>query len=86
MARVAVVNVPYHVTQRGNARQLVLASDTERLVYLELLRHYTQLHELAGGPPWICKFGCPVLRGGKGGVLELFPLFAQRQAGGPCLA
>lgn len=47
LARVSVVNVPHHVTQRGNARQFLLASDTERLVYLELLRHYAALHELS---------------------------------------
>jgi len=47
LARIAVVNVPHHVTQRGNARQFLLASDSERLVYLELLRHYVKLHELA---------------------------------------
>jgi putative transposase len=46
LARIAVVNIPYHVTQRGNARQFILASDAERLVYLDLLRKYVQLHEL----------------------------------------
>ncbi len=35
-ARVVVANVAYHVTQRGNARQFLLASDAERLVYLDL--------------------------------------------------
>jgi putative transposase len=47
LARIVVVNVPYHVTQRGNARQFILTSDDERLVYLELLRKYVQLHELS---------------------------------------
>ena len=47
LARIAVVNIPYHVTQRGNARQFVLACDQERAVYLELLRRYTQLRELS---------------------------------------
>jgi putative transposase len=47
LARIAVVNVPHHVTQRGNARQFLLTSDEERLVYLELLRHYARLQELA---------------------------------------
>jgi len=36
LARIAIVNVPHHVTQRGNARQFLLAADSERLVYLEL--------------------------------------------------
>jgi putative transposase len=45
--RIVVVNVPHHVTQRGNARQFLLAGDGERLVYLNLLRRYVQLHELS---------------------------------------
>ncbi len=47
LARIVVVNVPHHVTQRGNARQFLLASDGERLVYLDLLRQYLQLHHLS---------------------------------------
>src|SRR5712692_6589491 len=43
LARIVVVNVPHHVTQRGNARQFLLASDGERLVYLDLLRGSLQL-------------------------------------------
>jgi putative transposase len=35
------------VTQRGNARQCILAADSERLVYLRLLRQYVELHELS---------------------------------------
>jgi putative transposase len=46
LARIAVANIPHHVTQRGNARQFILASDAERVVYLDLLRKYVQLHEL----------------------------------------
>ena len=38
--RVVVVDVPHHVTQRGNTRQVILASDADRLTYLELLREY----------------------------------------------
>lgn len=38
LARVAVAGVAYHVTQRGNGRQFLLASDAEREVYMELLR------------------------------------------------
>ena len=34
------------MTQRGNARQFLLAADGERRVYLELLRRYANLHEL----------------------------------------
>jgi putative transposase len=47
LGRIAIVNVPHHVTQRGNARQFLLASDEERLVYLELLRRYVRLHQLS---------------------------------------
>ena len=47
LARIAVVNVPHHVTQRGNARQFILASDDERAVYWSLLRKYLGLYELS---------------------------------------
>jgi putative transposase len=47
LARVVVVDVPHHVTQRGNARQFILAGDADRVVYLDLLRHYSQLHKLS---------------------------------------
>ena len=43
LARIAVVNVAHHVTQRGNARQFILANDDERKVYLSLLRKYVEL-------------------------------------------
>jgi len=44
LARVVAVDIAHHVTQRGNARQFILASDTERMVYLDLLRQAVQLH------------------------------------------
>jgi len=47
LSRIVVVNVAHHVTQRGNARQFILAGDGERLVYLNLLRKYVQFHELS---------------------------------------
>ncbi|MDR3675716.1 MAG: transposase [Acidobacteriota bacterium] len=37
VARVVIADVAHHVTQRGNGRQFILANDTERLVYLDLL-------------------------------------------------
>jgi putative transposase len=46
LARIAIVNVPHHVTQRGNARQFLLAADSERLVYLELLWRHLKLYDL----------------------------------------
>lgn len=47
LARIAIVNAPPHVTQRGNARQCILSGDSERLVYLDLLRRYIRLHDLS---------------------------------------
>jgi putative transposase len=46
-ARVVAVDVPHHVTQRGNARQFILVSDAEPMVYLDLLRQSVQLHGLS---------------------------------------
>ena len=45
-ARVVAVDVPHHVTQRGNARQVILGSDENRVTYLALLRQYADLHGL----------------------------------------
>jgi putative transposase len=45
--RVVVVGVPHHVTQRGNARQVILANDSDRATYLALLRQYSHLNGLA---------------------------------------
>ena len=46
-ARVAVANVAYQVTQRGKARQFLLASDAERLVYLDLFRAAVRVEGLS---------------------------------------
>lgn len=45
--RVVVVGVPHHVTQRGNARQVILATDADRLTYMALLREYAELYRLS---------------------------------------
>jgi putative transposase len=45
--RVVVVDVPHHVTQRGNARQIILATHADRLIYMALLREYAQLYRLS---------------------------------------
>jgi putative transposase len=45
--RVVVVDVPHHVTQRGNARQVILYDDAGRVAYLELMRQYAALHHLS---------------------------------------
>jgi REP element-mobilizing transposase RayT len=43
LSRIVVANIPYHVTQMGNARQSVLTDDAARLVYLDFLRQYVEL-------------------------------------------
>jgi putative transposase len=47
LSRVVIAEVPHHVTQRGNAQQVILSSDADRATYLELLREYSQLYGLA---------------------------------------
>jgi putative transposase len=47
LPRVVVVDVAHHVTQRGNARQVIFDNDVDRGTYLELLRKYSELHQLA---------------------------------------
>src|SRR5579872_4679274 len=47
LPRVVVVDVAHHVTQRGNARQVILATDADRATYLALLRQYSELHHLS---------------------------------------
>jgi len=47
LARVMVAEVAYHVTQRGNGRQYLLAADAERTVYLELLRQAVRMQALS---------------------------------------
>lgn len=43
LPRVVIADVAHHVTQRGNARQVIFVDDADRLVYLELLREHCQL-------------------------------------------
>src|SRR5690348_9768311 len=47
LARVVAVQVPHHVTQRGNARRFILESDSDKLVYIDLLRQYCSLYDLS---------------------------------------
>ena len=47
LPRVVVIDVPHHVTQRGNARQVILSTDADRFTYLALLREYSQLYGLS---------------------------------------
>ena len=44
LARVIAVDVPHHVTQRGNARRFILHCDADRMAYLNLLRQNIELH------------------------------------------
>jgi putative transposase len=46
MARVVAVGAPHHVTQRGNNRQQVFYSDSQRRSYLALLAEHAARHEL----------------------------------------
>jgi len=46
VARVVVVGIPHHVTQRGNNQQVVFACDEERRTYLRTLRHHSARHHL----------------------------------------
>jgi putative transposase len=47
LPRVVVTDVAHHVTQRGNARQAIFRCDSDRLVYLELLRQHCELYHLS---------------------------------------
>jgi putative transposase len=47
LARVIALDIPHHVIQRENARQFILTSDAERLVYLDLLKTNAALHQLS---------------------------------------
>lgn len=47
LARVVALNTPHHITQRGNGRRAVFESDSDQLVYLDLLRHHCAVHRLS---------------------------------------
>ena len=47
LPQVVAVDVAQHVTRRGNGRQLILATDSARMVYLDLLGQAVQLHGMA---------------------------------------
>ena len=47
LPRVVIVDVPHHVTQRGNSRQVIFSSDADRFTYLELLRQHCELYRLS---------------------------------------
>ncbi|MBI4877382.1 MAG: transposase [Acidobacteria bacterium] len=47
LARVVIPEVAHHVTQRGNDRRTVFSSESDRTVYITLLRQYSTLHHLS---------------------------------------
>ena len=47
LPRVVIAELAHHVTQRGNGRQFLLATDSERMVYLDLLRQAVHLHAVS---------------------------------------
>jgi putative transposase len=42
IARIVLENIPYHLTQRGNARQQVFCEPQDYRLYLDLLRNYSE--------------------------------------------
>ena len=47
IARFVAKGLPHHVTQRGNAQQIVFDDTEDRRVYLNLLRRYAEEHHLS---------------------------------------
>ncbi len=45
-ARIAIPDVPVHITQRGNNRQDIFFVDDDRRVYLSILREHSELYGL----------------------------------------
>jgi putative transposase len=46
-ARVVAVDIAHHVTQRGNARRYILDTETDREVYLNLLKENLERHRVS---------------------------------------
>jgi len=42
IARIIIPNIPHHVTQRGNYRQLVFDTDNDRVQYLSWIKEYSE--------------------------------------------
>ena len=47
VARVVIADVAHHITQRGNGRQFILSSDSDRMVFMDLLRQAVEGRELS---------------------------------------
>jgi len=46
LPRVVITDVPHHVTQRGNARQVIFTHPEDCATYLDLLQQYSELYGL----------------------------------------
>ena len=46
LPRVIAVHGPHHVTQRGDARRFILDGETDRSIYLDLLKQSLRLHDV----------------------------------------
>ena len=45
-ARIVATEFPYHITQRGNYRQIVFEEDRDYIKYLELIKEYGERYGL----------------------------------------
>jgi putative transposase len=46
LARTVCAGVPHHITQRGNRREDVFYSDSDRAAYLSGLREYAEKYDV----------------------------------------
>jgi putative transposase len=46
-ARIVLPDIPHHVTQRGNNRQVVFLHDDDYLQYLSLIKEYSTIYNIA---------------------------------------
>ena len=46
MARIIVLNIPHHLTQRGNYRQIVFDTNNDRVQYLSWIKEYSERYGL----------------------------------------
>ena len=46
MARIIVPNIPHHLTQRGNYRQIVFDTNNDRVQYLSWIKEYSERYGL----------------------------------------
>lgn len=46
-ARIVAVDIPHHITQRGNYQQIVFTEDMDRKYYLALIQKYSEKYKLS---------------------------------------